>query len=78
MALVNLDIGVPASGLRATDVTLETPTDPTARMPRDRSVLNRYRNFLEQWVRLWRAGVTRRRRLQRKCYVVGNVTLQIP
>lgn len=76
-ALVNLEIGVPTSHLRASTSIQPLTTKPAARMPRDRAVLNRYRNYLQQWVRLWRAGVTRRRRVQRNCYVVGNETLQI-
>jgi hypothetical protein len=66
-ALMDLHIGLPTSRMRTAGMIAEEPAKPTARMPRDRSVLNRYRNYLRQWVRLWSAGVTRHRRMSRKC-----------
>ena len=64
---MDLHIGVPAPRMETEGMIADEPTGPTARMPRDRGVLNRYRNYLRQWVRHWRAGVARCRRMRRKC-----------
>ena len=68
-ALIDLQIGVPTPRMGTEGMTADESNGPTAGMPRDRNVLNRYRNYLRQWVRRWRAGVTRCRRMRRKCGV---------
>jgi hypothetical protein len=75
-ALTDLHIGVPAPRIGTEGMITDEPTRPKARMPRDRRVLNRYGNYLRQWVRRWDAGVTRCRRMRRKCWV-SNAILQI-
>jgi hypothetical protein len=64
MALMNLQIGVPLPPLRHKLVILHEPTDVADGMAR--VILNRYRNYLQQWVAMWCAGARRSRQIQRR------------
>lgn len=57
-ALVALQIGVPPSQM----VLQEISQPDAARTARDWGVLNRYLSYLQQWLKLWCAGLRRRRR----------------